>query len=272
MTRVGWLADVLRDAGAHVLEEGDWYGRGKAEPFAPRGIMLHHDASAPGPSDGMVGMLIDGRPDLAGPLCHLWLDWWGTWHVIAGGRANHAGYGDGWGVARPDQGNTDTIGIEIDHTTGEAWSTGQAAGGGRHLAALLDALGAVPGNALCGHKEYAPGRKVDPDPLDMGWLRGVVATGGTPPREPKETDMAAPATCTDSRGRPWVLYRGTDGACWARCGGDPPFSLGGNVTDGLAVIAGPDGVLDVYAYVPDGALYGIHSDGSGWGSWYPVTR
>lgn len=269
--RLAWLAEVLRASGANVIEEGNWYSRGKDEPFDPMGVMLHHDASAPGPSESMVGMLINGRPDLPGPLCQLWLDYWGTWHVIAGGRANHAGNGPGWGRIRADHGNSDAIGIETDHTTGEAWSTGQVSGGGRHLAALLAALGADPANALCGHKEYAPGRKVDPDPLDMGWLRTVVAAGGAHPENPEDPAVpAAPATCVDSRGRPWLFYRGTDGAAWARCAGDPPFTLGGNVTDGIAAQPGGDGRIDVYAYVPDGTLYGIHNDGSGWGSWYPV--
>ena len=90
------------------------------------------------------------------------------------------------------------------------------------------------------------------------------------PQPEPEVDMAAPATCTDSRGRPWLFYRGSNGECWARCQGDPPFSLGGQVTDAIAAVPGPDANIDVYAYVPGGAVYSIHADGVGWGRWYAL--
>ncbi|MET0767362.1 MAG: N-acetylmuramoyl-L-alanine amidase [Aeromicrobium sp.] len=172
--RLEWLPDVIRGAGGIVHEEGDWYSRG-SDSFNPRAVMLHHDASAPGSSPSGPSIMINGTSSVPGPLCQLWFDYFGEWHVIAGGRANHAGSGDGWGVVRAGHGNEDSIGIEIDHTTGEAWTSGQASGGGRVLRALLDRLGAEAHNALTAHKEYAAGRKVDPDPLDMDWLRGVVA-------------------------------------------------------------------------------------------------
>ncbi len=136
-------------------------------------------------------------------------------------------------------------------------SPGQAQGGGHGVCQHAD-LGSWGG----GHWDCGPAFPID-RVLDM-------AKGGAPQPEPKpeETEMAAPATCTDSRNRPWVFYRGADKACWARCGADPPFSLGGEVSDAIAAIPGPDGIIDVYAYTSSGALYSIHADGTGWSDWY----
>ncbi|HEY8371672.1 MAG TPA: hypothetical protein VIL00_02910 [Pseudonocardiaceae bacterium] len=45
----------------------------------------------------------------------------------------------------------------------------------RARGALLRHLGAHPSDALCGHREYAPGRKIDPAGLDMNAERRIVA-------------------------------------------------------------------------------------------------
>jgi hypothetical protein len=179
-----WLADVLRAAGCSVVEEGDWQARGTGSSFTPVAVMLHHDASPPGDSPTMVSMLIDGRPDLDGPLCQLWVDYDGVWHCIAAGRANHAGSGQ-WGPIPTDSGNRYSIGIETDHTTAEAWTPAQREAIHVGCAALLAHMGADPYGALCAHKEYAAGRKVDPDPADMDAVRHAVATYNPTP----EVDM-----------------------------------------------------------------------------------
>lgn len=170
-----WLADVLRDAGCDVVEEDGWKSRGRpGGSWTPRGIMLHHDASPAGSTSNGVDVIRDGRPGLEGPLAQLWLDYYGTWHVVAAGRANHAGEGQ-WGSVPRDDGNTYCIGIETDHTTNEQWTAGQRSAALAGVAALADHLGIrTPSGVkdwLCAHKEYAAGRKVDPDPLDMDHAR-----------------------------------------------------------------------------------------------------
>lgn len=171
-----WLADVLRDGGCTVIEEGDWRHRGRDGTTGPyKSIQLHHDASPPGETSNGADVLINGRDDLAGPLCHLWLDYDGRWHIIAAGRANHAGEGGPWGVVGEDQGNAVCIGIETDHTTNEQWTASQRSEGIKGVAALCRKLGittqAEINAAVLAHKEYAPTRKIDPDPLDMDQAR-----------------------------------------------------------------------------------------------------
>lgn len=183
--RLTWLADVLRAAGVPVVEHAGWKSRGRPTgDFHPRGIMLHHDASPAGASSGAVDVILNGRAGLPGPLSQLWLDYAGRWHVVAAGRANHAGIGQ-WGSCPANAGNAYFLGIETDHTANEQWSAGQSEYGIRGLIALCDKLG-IRDNAtelrkwLCAHKEYAPTRKVDPDPLNMTTLRATVLRGIQP--------------------------------------------------------------------------------------------
>jgi N-acetylmuramoyl-L-alanine amidase len=168
-----WMADVLRAAGCQVVEEPGWETRGRPRPFAPIGVMLHHDASPAGQTSNGADVIVNGRPGLKGPLGNLWLAYDGTWHCCAAGSANHAGEGDGsWGDI--DDGNHDTIGIETDHTTDEDWTTGQQSSALRGVDALRRRLGmtdAQVGRRILAHKEWAPSRKVDPDPMDMDRAR-----------------------------------------------------------------------------------------------------
>lgn len=171
-----WMVEVLRAAGVPVVEHPGWQSRSAPGSFSPRAVMWHHDASAAGPSPGMPRMIAEqGNAATPPPLAHAWVATDGTWHLTAAGRANHAGTGSGWGVIPKNAGNTYAIGIETDHTTGEAWPAAQLDSLRRGTAALLKRLGASPSNALCGHREYAPGRKVDPDGLDMNAERRIVA-------------------------------------------------------------------------------------------------
>jgi hypothetical protein len=180
-----WLADVLRAAGCKVIEEDGWKTRGRDGSFTPKAIMLHHDASPKGETSNGVDVIRDGRPGLAGPLSQLWLAYDGTWHVVAAGRANHAGEGGPWGVISKDDGNADAIGIETDHTTDERWSDPQRSEGLRGVHALAQRMGITTRDeidrAVTAHKEYAPTRKIDPDPMDMDNARAQLAgyTGHT---------------------------------------------------------------------------------------------
>jgi N-acetylmuramoyl-L-alanine amidase len=174
-----WLAEVLRTAGCTVVEEDGWKTRGRDGSFSPKAIMLHHDASPPGETSNGVDVIRDGRPGLDGPLSQLWLAYDGTWHVVAAGRANHAGEGGPWGVIAHDQGNRDAIGIETDHTTDEKWTDGQRSEALRGVHALCKHLAITTRDeidrAVTAHKEYAPTRKGDPDPMNMDNARDQLA-------------------------------------------------------------------------------------------------
>lgn len=192
MTRALWLADALRAEGVTVVEEPGWRDRGNPT-FSPKGVICHHTA---GPARGdapSLGTCINGRPGLPGPLCQIVLARSGTAHVIASGRANHAGAG-GW---RGLTGNTSVFGIEAENTgLGEPWPQVQYDAYVRVVAALCR-RGGIPTGMVCAHREWAPGRKVDPAGIDMDAFRAAVAArlAGRPSTtthtttDPMEDDM-----------------------------------------------------------------------------------
>src|SRR5918992_4140221 len=90
MPRQTNLAEALRASGVDVREESGWQSRGK-DSFNPRGVVCHH--TGPGRVDALLRLCIQGRSDLPGPLANVVLDPSGVAHVIAAGRANHAGPG-----------------------------------------------------------------------------------------------------------------------------------------------------------------------------------
>ncbi|MVA00017.1 N-acetylmuramoyl-L-alanine amidase, partial [Agrobacterium vitis] len=70
-----WLAEVLEDAGLKVAEQPGWRSRGRGEMGSVKGVICHHTAG-PGPEKGVMpslGIITNGRPDLAGPLAQLGL-------------------------------------------------------------------------------------------------------------------------------------------------------------------------------------------------------
>lgn len=166
-----WLAKTLREAGLKVEESPRWTMRGGSR-FRPRGVMIHHTATGPNwPKDRLTKLLVEGRPDLKGPLCNLQLERDGTFVVIAAGAANHAGAGSWNGVTA---GNSTFIGIEAANDgVGEAWQPAQVEAMGVATAAMLRVMQASP-SMVVGHKEWAPRRKVDPRGIDMDMFRRYV--------------------------------------------------------------------------------------------------
>src|SRR5262245_25968679 len=169
-----WLPTVLKNAGLKVAEVDGWPNRGRSEIGTVKGVMCHHTV---GPKTGnmpSLTVLINGRSDLPGPLSQLGLGRDGTFYVIAAGRANHAGAGE-W--QRLTDGNGSFIGIEAENTgdpNNDPWPEVQLDAYRRGVAAILKQIGQDP-IMCCGHKEYAPGRKIDPHTLDMNRFRTDVA-------------------------------------------------------------------------------------------------
>jgi hypothetical protein len=172
--------DILRGAGCKVVEYPGWRERGRPWTFTPRAAVLHHDGSPSGPAhdpEAYARFLFEtGRPSegIPAPLCQFWIDYYGAIWIGAAGGANHAGLGAGWGVLPANQGNQYSVGFEMDNTTGEPTTDAQYEALHKGLPALFKAYGWDPANALCGHKEYAPGRKFDPDDIDMPAMRAYV--------------------------------------------------------------------------------------------------
>ena len=140
MSDIPWLADALRDEGCRVVEEGDWEHRGRDGSFAPYGVLWHHTGSTASYSNPFPtkNTLINGRPDLAGPLCHVGIGYDGVCHVIAAGRANHAGACNGFGPFSSSQdGNAQLVGFEIDYDGTQHMSPEQKDAATRCSAAVL---------------------------------------------------------------------------------------------------------------------------------------
>ena len=172
MGRALWLADTLRAAGLVVHEVDGWQTRGSST-FYPRGVVCHHTASHAGSDHPALGTVINGRPDLNGPLCNVLLARNGDCYIIAAGTANHAGTG-GW---RGLSGNSSVLGIEAENNgVGEPWPAHQIDAYVRLCAAMCDGGGFTP-DTVCYHREWAPTRKPDPAgpgiPSGDEWRRRV---------------------------------------------------------------------------------------------------
>ena len=161
-----WLADTLRGAGLKVVEQPGWQDRGRGDMGPVKGVLCHHTAGAKTGNAPSLDVILNGRPDLPGPLSQLMLARDGTFYVLAAGKCNHAGPGEWHGVTH---GNSSFIGIEAENQgTGlDPWPQIQLGAYAEGVAAILKHIGADAVMAA-GHKEYAlpRGRKVDPS-FDM---------------------------------------------------------------------------------------------------------
>lgn len=169
-----WLPEVLRKAGLKVAETEGWASRGRAEMGTVRGVMCHHTGTVTAGNMPTLRMLIQGRKEpnpLNGPLSQLGLGRDGTYYVIAAGRANHAGAGQWKGIKT---GNSSFIGIEAENagTPDAKFPEWQMDAYRRGVAAILRHIGATE-DMCCGHREYAPARKIDPL-FDMDIFRAAV--------------------------------------------------------------------------------------------------
>lgn len=118
-----WMADEYRKAGLKVVEIEGWKNRGRPAStgnFDPRGQKTnHHTGTRTSASNRMPTLrtLIQGRPDLPGPLAQKGIGYDGTVYVIAAGRANHAGRVGKRGVPGMPygaDGNALALGDEVD--------------------------------------------------------------------------------------------------------------------------------------------------------------
>ena len=177
MARDTSLASRLREDGLKVKEVEGWKTRG-SETFHPKAFVRHHTAGGASGDTPSLNICINGRSDLAGPLCNIYLGRDGIVYVIAAGRANHAGTPDG-GSWKGCLGNSDAYGFEIEHTGTSMLAANLHEIAARACAALI--RGRFGASMVCDHKEWAPSRKIDlatgPSPSDFrsavdGYLKG----------------------------------------------------------------------------------------------------
>lgn len=162
--RITWLPDVLTKAGCRVQTYEGWRTRSRPTgDFNPFGLLIHHTGTPtsmerPAPT---VPMCIRGRSDLPGPLCQAVLGFDGLWHVIAAGRANHAGTNRGSGPIPAGDGNAQMIGVEVDYSGSQDMGPMQMDALIKGSAAILKHLGKTEQFAR-GHKETSTSGKWDP--------------------------------------------------------------------------------------------------------------
>lgn len=188
------IADRLRAAGLRVSEVPGWQQRGSST-FNPRGVMWHHTASAKGKDAPSLAVVTYGRPDLAGPLCHVLVSRSGICHVVASGRANHAGLG---AYAPAGGGSNSTFyGIEAENTgygvgpSAEPWPLEQLDVIAKASAALINwDMSRI--SACCMHREYAPSRKVDMHTVTGDTMRTLTRSICNSPITPTPTPTTPP--------------------------------------------------------------------------------
>jgi peptidoglycan hydrolase-like protein with peptidoglycan-binding domain len=163
------LANELRRYGCRVVEVNGWQTRGSST-FSPKGVVAHHTASSSRGGDApALGICINGRSDLPGPLCQVLISRSGICYVIAAGRANHAGTGGYRGLS----GNSSVFGIEAENNgVGEPWSKAALDAYERCAAAMLDITNRGS-EWLCAHREWTS-RKIDPTGINMDQFRASV--------------------------------------------------------------------------------------------------
>lgn len=241
-----WIPDQLARYGVPTRLQPGWETRGSSG-FNPRGLVIHHDAyHSTSSTSSILNTMTNGRSDLPGPLCHVWIDDDAddtgmkgdpVAYVIAAGVANHAGSGGWKGLS----GNSSVLGIEARNAgTGEAWSPAMLDCYSLVCAALLDGIQADT-SYMCGHKEWTT-RKIDPNGIEMnGWrnrVSEVRATGGHKPEAKKDEPMF----CLVQPDNPGAGVYRFDGA--AMVGVPNPTVLGGDQIV-LAALGLPNQVLVV---------------------------
>lgn len=167
------LADVLRDAGLTVVETSGWADRGYAGQDLQdvRGVLWHHTATHRSRYDTSdaptLGMCINGRSDLPGPLCNIVFGRTGVVYLVAAGVANHAGAGSAHNIPT-DRGNHYLIGIEMESSGIAPWDwTAEQLWVAPFLGAALERAYGV--DLQIAHYEYSSQGKIDP----AGWPGGM---------------------------------------------------------------------------------------------------
>lgn len=160
-----YVAQALRKEGIKVHAEGAWMDRGSSSDFNPIGVLLHHTAGRSSADNPYPSLRIcrEGRPDLNGPLCHLLVGRAGGIHMIATGRANHAGNARASGPCPAGDGNNMYVGIEIDyHPDYQSVGAQQRRSALVAAAVILHSLGQRNASYVRAHKETSTEGKIDP--------------------------------------------------------------------------------------------------------------
>jgi hypothetical protein len=171
---IPWLGDAARLTGFPVVEVTGWRTRGHGGYRVVEGVTPHHTGGAATGEYPSLGVVRDGRADLAGPLSAYGIGRSGTIYVIAAGVSWHAGASRWAGFTDL---NDEFLGIEAESTGTGVWTAAQRDVYPRLCAAALYYM-SRDASRIGAHREVClpAGRKVDPTGIDMPTLRAQVAT------------------------------------------------------------------------------------------------
>lgn len=155
------IATRLRRAGLEVREVADWKSRGRPGTFNPIGGVNHHTAGHPSTVSPVpsLGIVINGRSDLIGPLANVLFGFDKVFYVVAAGICNHAGLPDN-GSIKGMTGNSTAYGIEVEHDGTHMLEAARVKLLATAWAAIFRGRN-IPASQLVQHWEWAPSRKID---------------------------------------------------------------------------------------------------------------
>lgn len=174
------LERAVRNAGVKYKKVSGWASRGHGSMGTIQSIMAHHTAGPASGNTPSLNVVAYGRPGLSGPLAQIFLARDGTVHLVAAGRAYHAGV-----VKSSIYQNSHSIGIEAEATGVSSWPAEQIEAYAKLCKALCKEF-KLSTSRVVGHKEACSpsGRKIDPN-FNMSQFRnkidgakGGVSTGG----------------------------------------------------------------------------------------------
>jgi len=273
----------LNPIGVQVVEIDGWQSRGRDyATFNPYGSVNHHTA---GPRLGIapsLGICINGRAGLPGPLCHVHQQRNDVVNVVAAGVANHAGRG-GWQAL---SGNQSVFGLEVEHCgyEDEPFPERRLDISCRVHAAFLSGLDRPDAVMNCQHFEWSTEGKIDfCKPLLPGGAAGfrfrvqqllANGPGAAPAPEPVKDVHSMLGQCIDDgriKGksnvapRKWWFGVGLDNDVWASVDNGGMFVLIPRGTDGKPKSAFHPGLTAIFNPA-DGKICvgGVGLDNQGW--------
>lgn len=194
------INDILRAAGIVVHETPGWQARGNGHRSAYEGGLVHHTATGHGmalPGTGAGRLLMDGRPNLSGPLCNYAGNEDGSLTVIAAHPANHAGASGGRSMGplpRTKLFNKHVLGLEIVYPGTQPMHEAQYRAAVAWARAVVQVCGRGDVQRIRAHAETSITGKWDPghapgQTIDMTAFRNAVASQQEADLTPDEHTM-----------------------------------------------------------------------------------
>jgi hypothetical protein len=252
------MATELRRHGLKVVEIDGWITRGYRQQDLQevRAIGWHHTATNRNAfinnNCPTLPVLVNGRSDVAGPLCNLGLGRDGTVYVVATGVANHFGAGSAYNIPT-DMGNHYAIGIEMESSGVAPWDwTAEQLYWAPRLGAALELIylqHLPPEKRLqLGHMEYSSQGKIDPAgwPGGMDGLRNsinnILNNGAAPAPKPVIPAPAPHTPAPPSSSAPAGASQLTGDIRWIVESGDTLSGIAAYFKESVASLAAHNGI------------------------------